>query len=337
MKTELTERYMWAVVRTLPRKQRPVVEGELRGRLESMIGQRVAAGVDAQTAEREAVLELGDPDRRAASWAKRSMYLIGPTYFFHYLRLLKLLMGIVVPIAAVAVLLGEVVSGGGIGESIAAAIVAAINVAIQVAFWVTVVFAIIEHTTTGEKPLTTWTPDRLSKVPSRSRVTITATVIGAVGLLIFAGAIVWQQFSSLFLDAASMPIPLLTPALWTFWLPYFLLLIAFEIGLLFINFVQRRWTWRTAIVHAALALAFTVPALWLLNTERLLNPEFLPMAERATALHLEMPGFYVVTTVIVIVVELWNIIDGFLKAGGANRDLVGVLGGIPMEDASRST
>jgi len=61
-------------------------------------------GADALTAEREAVAELGDPDRRAALSANRPMHLIGPTYFFRYLRLLKLLMSIVVPIAAAAVL-----------------------------------------------------------------------------------------------------------------------------------------------------------------------------------------------------------------------------------------
>ena len=46
MKTELTERYIWAVVRRLPQTQRPEIERELRSVLAAKIDEHVAAGAD---------------------------------------------------------------------------------------------------------------------------------------------------------------------------------------------------------------------------------------------------------------------------------------------------
>ena len=328
MKTELTERYIWAVVRRLPQTQRPAIERELRSLLAAKIDEHVAAGADAPTAERDAVLELGDPQRRAANEANPPLHVIVPGHYLDYLRLLKLLMGIAVPIAALAALLRELLSGSGVGESIAAAVVTAVNVAIQVAFWVTIVFTVIEHINVGERPRTTWTPDQLPRIPSRSRITVPQTLINAAGLLIFAGAIIWQQFSSLFIDGNSEPIPLLTPGLWSLWLPYFLLLTAVAILLVFLKLVQGWWTWKTASLNVVLVAAFTIPGLWLLNGERLLNPDFLAMAQQATTLHLKTPDFFVITSVIVIGLSVWNIIDGFVKARWAHRDLDGFRAGI---------
>lgn len=337
MNAELTDRYVWAIARSLPEAQRPVVEGELRTQLSTMVDQRVAAGADALTAEREAILELGDPDRRAASWTNRPRHLIGPAYFFDYVRLLKLLMSIVVPIASVAVLLAQLLSGSDIAESITAAIVTAFNVAVQIAFWLTFVFAVIEQTSGGTRPLTTWTPDRLPTLPRRSHISVTETVVGAAGLLIFAGVIVWQQFSSFYLDDKGSPIPFLEPGLWSSWLPYFMILIALEIGFLFLKFGQGRWTWLTATVNVGLAVAFTVPAVWLLNTGRLLNSEFLTAAEQATTLRLETSTFYVVTTVIVIVLAAWDSIDGFVRTIRANREFSGARGDRAAADGRMGT
>ncbi|MBH0110332.1 hypothetical protein I6E81_09145 [Salinibacterium sp. NG22] len=319
MTSELTERYVAAVTRILPPAQRAAGESELRASLQAMVNHRVADGADALSAERGALTELGDPDRRAAQSANRPPHLIGPALFFDYLRLLKRLMSIVVPIAAIAVFLAQLLSGSDIAESIAAALVAAFEVAIQIAVWVTVVFAILERTSIGEKFRAPWTPDRLPKLPNRSPISVTETVIGAAGLLVFAAAIGWQQFSSFFLSGAGTPIPLLTPALWSWWLPYFLLLIALQIGFLFVNLAQGRWTWRTAVVNAGLVSLFTAPALWLLSEERLLNPDFLSALKLETTLQLQSPDFAVILTIAVLGLSAWNVIDGFLKARHAMR------------------
>lgn len=314
MTSELTDRYVAAVIRTIPQAQRPADESELRASLQAMINTRLADGADALSAEREALTELGDPDRRAAQSANRPPHLIGPGLFFDYVRLLKRLLSIVVPIVAIAVVLAQLLSGSDIAEAISAALVAAFEVAIQIAVWVTVVFAILERTSIGQKSRAPWTPDRLPQLPSRSQISVTETVIGAAGLLIFAGAIIWQQFSSFFLNDAGTPIPLLTPALWSWWLPYFLLLIALQIGFLFVNLAQGRWTWKTAVVNAGLAAMFTAPALWLLNEERLFNPEFLSALKLETTLQLQAPGFAVIATITVLGLTVWNVIDGFLKS-----------------------
>lgn len=84
MTTPLFDSYVWAVVRSLPEKQRPEIRRELRASLSDAIEGRIAAGADAESAERAAILELGDPDALAVGYANRPLYLIGPTHFLDY-------------------------------------------------------------------------------------------------------------------------------------------------------------------------------------------------------------------------------------------------------------
>src|SRR4051794_38396607 len=94
----LTDRYVAATLRSVPEKQRPELDKELRASIADAIDDRIEAGSKPEAAEREVLIELGDPIRLAAGYADRPLYLIGPALFPDYTRLLKLLVGIVVPI-----------------------------------------------------------------------------------------------------------------------------------------------------------------------------------------------------------------------------------------------
>ena len=69
-------------------------------------------------------------------------------------------------------------------------------------------------------------------------------------------------------------IPLLDPALWSFWIPYFLVLIVLEM-LFAIAIYAWGWNWWLAAANLVLNVAFTVPAVWLFTTGQLINPEAL--------------------------------------------------------------
>ena len=67
-------------------------------------------------------------------------------------------------------------------------------------------------------------------------------------LVLFAAAIVWQQFGVIWIDGERQPIPVLDPALWSFWIPWFLGLIVLEIAFA-VAIYLRGWTWMLAGVN----------------------------------------------------------------------------------------
>ena len=91
--TSLTDRYVDATVRDLDQAQRHDVERELRTTIEDMVDARVRDGAgDRAVAEREVLLELGDPMRLAADYAGRPLDLVGPRAYPQWRRVTTLLL-----------------------------------------------------------------------------------------------------------------------------------------------------------------------------------------------------------------------------------------------------
>jgi hypothetical protein len=324
--TSLTDRYVWATVRSLPEKQRSDIERELRTSIADAVDAKTDAGQRPESAERETLLDMGDPDRLAAGYAERPTYLIGPKYYFDYRRLLKVMLAVVLPCAFGGILIGQLLVQENAGSAILSAFATTLTVAVHVCFWSTLVFVIIERTegrpAPGWKPdRLAWSPDSLPEPPSGNPVSIFETTFSAVMLALFAAAIVWQQFYSVFENADGRPVPLLNPELWSFWLPYFLLLLALEAIFLVVTYRAGSWKWSTAWANVALNLLFAVPAVWLVLSGALLNPEFLTKLGwlQEGRVDLVTPG--VVAGVLII--GAWDIIDGFLKAYRTARTVKG--------------
>ncbi|HEY9323543.1 MAG TPA: permease prefix domain 1-containing protein [Agromyces sp.] len=318
--TSLTDRYVWAAARTLPETQRAEFDRELRERIGDATDALVETGSSPADAERAALTELGDPAALAAQYIDRPLQLIGPRYYLMWWRLLKLLYSIVLPIGAAGVLLGQLLSGADIGEAIGATVATAISIAVHLGFWTTLVFAVLERTTAeASQPgtVTVWTLDMLPALPEPAKTSRLGELIGSLVFLgIFAAAIVWQQFGVVFHDGVRESIPLLEPALWSFWLPYFLALIALEI-LFAIGLYAWGWNWWLAGANLVLNVAFTVPALWLFLTGQLISDEALEAMQWPWG----DSGPVVVATIVVVVIGVaaWDVIDGAIKAWRATR------------------
>lgn len=308
----LTDRYVYAAARDLPEAQRAEFARELRERIADEVDARLAArdGTTAAAAEEAVLRELGDPSALAAAYVDRPLQLIGPRYFLTWKRLLILLYSIVLPITAGAVLLAQLLSGAGPGEVAAEVVGTVLALTVHLAFWVTLVFAILERSP-GTQGVEQWTPDKLPEVRDEGRAGRLGDLIASlVFLTLFAVLIIWQQVSPPFFDRPDEAIAVLDPDLWSFWLPYFLVLIVLEM-LFAVAIYLRGWNWPLAVANLVLNVAFTVPALWLLATGQLFNPAFLdavgwPWGEAAG----------VTTTVLVIVfigVAVWDVIDGVIK------------------------
>jgi hypothetical protein len=312
--TNLSERYVWAAIRSVPEPQRVALEPELRGRVADAVAAQRAAGVADEDAETIALIALGDPERLAAGYTKRRLYLIGPRYYLDYLRLLRLLLAIVVPVVFLATAFGQALSGHGPLETGGTAFGVALQVGLQLAFWVTLAFAIIDRTTDRrDAPLVRWTPDHLPKLPTRERFGLGELIPSIVFLVFFGTAILWQQSVSFFTDVAGDPIPVLNPDLWSFWLPWFLSIILLDLIFTVLLYVRGYWTMLFASINLALNVAFAVPAVWLFTTGQLINPAFLEAMGWPVA---DIPTVATVTVLVALFVgiTLWDSVDGYRKA-----------------------
>ncbi|MFE5672359.1 permease prefix domain 1-containing protein [Agromyces sp. NPDC056523] len=305
----LTDRYVWAAARRMPEAQRTEFGRELRERIGDEVDARLADGTAPADAERAVLVELGDPDALAAEYADRPMQLIGPRYFLAWRRLLTLLYAIVLPIAGAGLLLAQLLAGAEPGEIAGSVVSTLLALVVHLAFWVTLVFAILERSPQTQA-LAPWTPEQLRELPDTGRSGRLSDLIASlVFLTLFAVVIVWQQAEPFAFGAADA-MPILDPELWSFWLPYFLVLIVLEM-LFAIAVYAWGWNWWLVAANVVLNVAFTVPALWLFATGQLLNPEFLevigwPWGE----------GSDVTTIVIVVVfvgVAIWDVVDGVIK------------------------
>ncbi len=311
MTTTLTDRYIDAVIRSLPESQRADVAAELHASVADQIDDRVAAGIAVDVAERDVLAGLGDPDGLAAGYADRPLHLIGPRYYLDWLRLVKLLLWIVPVCAAVGVALGQVLSGAAPGVVIGTTIGITLTVAVHVVFWTTLVFAIVErYARRDAQPPTTWTLDRLPE-PRQSGATFTDMVAAVILLLVGAGAVLWDHF---FGFVPGMRLPILAEGLWPWWITGLFVAMALEAVLAVAVFVKGRWTLPLAVANTALALAVAVPALWLLMNGQLLDPEFFPTLVTDGEGPTVQQIIEILTGFVIAGVAVWDVIDGFLKA-----------------------
>jgi hypothetical protein len=312
--SSLTDRYVWAVLRAIPERQRADLEPEIRALVADAVEARLAAGAtDEPAAERAALIELGDPERLAARYSGRPLYLIGPQFYPLWRRLVTLLLPIVVTIAAVVTGIARLLEGATIGQVIFGAISSGFIATIQVLFWVSLGLAIAERTADGEAlPTKPWSPDDLPPVPAPERVGAPELIGSLIASLVVAVVIVWQQVSPpIVVDG--QPVPLFDPALWSFWLPWFLVVIGLEVGLTAVVYLRGRWTWTLATLNAVLDAAFAIPALWLLLEGLLFNPAVVDAAEQLGGGDWLRPTI-VIIALSVAVISAWDAIDVFRKA-----------------------
>lgn len=312
MDTTLTDRYVHAVTRTIPEQHRDDVAAELRASIADQLDARLDAGEEPGSAERDVLNALGDPDKLAAGYADRPLHLIGPRFYLDWWRLLKLLLAIVVPVAAFGVALGQTLAGAHFGAIIGSTIGVAISVAVHLAFWTTLVFALVERSD-QVTPLTRWTVDRLPADTPYTGARFTDLIASLVFLAIAAIALVWDQLVGfVYLDGRWMPF--LSPELWPWWAGGLLVAMGADAVLQIVVFLKRRWTIPLAVVNTVLNLVVAVPALWLLSQGMLLNTEFwatvIPNGEGEKVYGI----LSVITGFGIAGIALWDSVDSFLKA-----------------------
>lgn len=312
--TTLTDRYVYAATRFVQAEdERTELGMELRERITDTVTALEESGVEPTTAERQALVDLGDPLRLSAEYRQKPMYVVGPRFFYTWMRVLIIAISTSAPIVAVIQALAQISAGDAVGEVIVGAFGLALSVAIHVAFWVTLTFAVVERVA-PQVSEATWTPDLLPQVPTSPGHSSRTDLVASIVILVITGVLlVWQQLGSPFTDAGG-EVPILDPALWVPWLVLLLVIVVAEIGHA-IWVYRSGWSWPVAVANAVLALAFAALAVPLLLQDRVLNPELVELlgwtGQTAT------PSM--IAAVAVIAGTVWEIAVGFVRAGRGRR------------------
>jgi hypothetical protein len=318
--TTLTDRYVWAVLRALPPRQRDELEPEIRALVADAADAHAGHGAP-DAAERAALVELGDPDALAASYTDKTRFLIGPRLYPEWERLLRLLIPIVVPIAGFAFGAVSWATGKSVGEAIVGGLSIAFTVTVQLAFWFTLVFAVAERAGAAYIPATgrPWTPDELPELPAPDRLSLGEAIASvAFGAFVLA-AIVWVQVANpISIDGVGYP--LFDPSA-SVWLWYLVGLTVAEIVFALALYRRGRWTWPYAIVNAILAAALAIPVVWLIREDLLLNPALVAAIDAKTGGSWLEPTM-VITAFVFAFIAVIDSVDGFRKAWRTSHQVV---------------
>ena len=277
----LTDRYVWAVLKGLPEAKRTDIDRELRASIADDVDARVASGEDAAAAEHAVLLELGEPSKLAAGYTGRVLALIGPDLYPGWLGLMKMLYAIVLPLAAVAYFAVQAITGAEPGGLIGGTIAIAMSLIVHLGFWTTLIFAIAERAGTSMKnvphlgPDAPFDPAQLPSITTTTGSGRSDLIASLVFLALIPIALIWQFVAPPLRDAQGAAIPLLHEGTMSFWVTYVLILTVLAAVLAVVLFRRGRWTWLLVGLHAAIAIAATVPLVWLVLTGQLVSPAFL--------------------------------------------------------------
>jgi hypothetical protein len=323
MTATLSDRYVWAVLRAVPGAQRAELEPEVRALVADAIEARSARGdLPPAEVERAALVELGDPSVLAAQYTTGPKYLIGPLVYPHWWRILTTVVLVVTPIVGFVVLGSSLLSGSTVGEAIVSGGAAGVQAAFQIAFWVTLVMAVIERFAGPDIAAEPWTPDSLPEVPDEGRISPLEVGLTIAFSVVVIGVLLWVQLAPpIEVDGTSYP--LFDPALWSFWLPYFIVREVVEIGFQVALLIRGRWTWTLAAGNAVLGAAFAIPAVWLLANEMLFNPALVDAVVAATGGGEWLRVTTIITALVIVGIIVFDAIDGFTKARRAESGTAG--------------
>ena len=299
----LAERYITAVSRSVPAADRAEISAELRASIADELDGRLAAGEEHRAAEYAVIAELGDPIAYAASLSGRPLVLIGPRYYAAWLRLLRLLLLIVLPVSALIAGLVRALGGGDVGDVIGAMIPAIITSGVHVAFWTTLAFAVLERTGSTGDTVLDWTPDKLPRtvIPSARLSDLIGIVVMTVILI---GAVGWDRT----IGWGDAHVHVLAPGLWPWVMTAWFALLAIGVVVEAVVAVRGRWNALLAAVSITASLVAMIGAIVLVWRGALLAPDLMAQLQAASG-----PGHDVVQIVnISLTVVLAGILIGML-------------------------
>jgi hypothetical protein len=312
----LTDSYVAATLKSVPRGQRAEIERELRAAIADDVDGRIENGADPTEAEFAALNALGDPAGLAASYSGRALTLIGPATYTSYLSILRVVVATAIPLVFVVVLVVGLAHGQSLANAIFGALWPALTAAVYLAVLVTIAFVLIDRAATRASLAThrgrSWSPKLLAVEERPVPKSWVESVWSVIFTVILIAAVVVSRTNSPVTTPSGAPIQILAPSLWAFWLPYFLVILMLGVVLDFVRLGIGRWHPVPTAIGTVLTLAGAVPFVVLAYGSKIVNPA---IWSNINAPELSEPGSWlsIVIALFVAFVALANIVEEWRK------------------------
>lgn len=281
---ELIKRYIYAVTKGLPQKQRGDIEKELTTLIEDMLEQ-YQENEPYETNVKKVLMELGDPAVLAENYRESKRYLIGPENYDNYIMLLKIVLGAVFLGISIAVGIGSIFSEqqniAGIFKDYITTLFSGL---LQGFAWVTTVFAVTERrgikfTAYGGKKREVWSISKLPEIPVKESVISPVESIFSILITVLFITVLYlspQIFGVYVRDniTGTAVIPIFDTAVIKGYRLMLAGILIFSIAKEVIKLVSGRWTFRSSVVYSVLSIPSTVISLAFFMDARIWNPDF---------------------------------------------------------------
>lgn len=324
--SSLIDRYIDVATRHLPGRSSADAARDIRVMIDELVDARVTAGEEPDIAATAVLNELGDPARVARSFEDRPRYLIGPTYYAHYMWLVRTLLswvpGVVfVVLMAVNILTDDQTLVQSFVDGILDAGGTAFLVAVQIVFWVTLVYAILEWSNPSGTELETegeWSVADLPDEAPRRQVSAADAAWG-VGVMIFTGTLLVLQHvrgvkafirGDEITDALEGRIvPFFNPSIPTWMVVAVFALIAFTAISEIARFAIGNWTLPATVAEVVSSLLWIALPAIVIQRWGVVNPEIGRVWDTEAAEWLTGTDFERLFLFGIVVVSAWSIVE----------------------------
>ena len=275
----LIDRYVYAVTKRMHPDVKDDVAKELRATIEDELE---AKGSRSKKHINEVLTELGDPSVLARQYKTPVNYLIGPDFFYPFLRTLKLVLSISLPIVFIVSIVSAFINEPGtlinlIGYAVGNTVFAAGHIL----FWVTLVFFIMERSGVKsrdiEKSIGPWTPAQLPAESKKRQIPLSESVTGLVSyILLLIAPFVAPYVAAVY--STGSKVEFFATDLWQNW-TFVIVAVALAGILVSIGkIVTKKWTTALVIANVAFSLGAAAVLIAVLLTTQVVSDGFAQLA-----------------------------------------------------------
>ncbi|MGB4588805.1 MAG: hypothetical protein WBI17_06150 [Clostridiaceae bacterium] len=285
------EKYIYAVIKNLPEKDREEVSRELRANIMDMLGDDQSDAHVISTLEK-----MGNPNEMSLEYLGKDDYLIGPRLYYKYIEVLKviffvgLIIGLITFIVDLFANIDNFNTFSDILTLIAEGLGNVIATIIGFIFWVTVIFAIIEKTKSYDEIFGSknneFKVNNLNEIPKKSTKKISK--VEMVFALFFTVLFLWLFLLRSDLIAiyvrGQAPIPVFNRKVIESVSLLILFSGALSILLSILKFVIGRWNEVLGVFAAIYALISLGVFILIITRDNLFNEGFLSYLDKGTSI-----------------------------------------------------
>lgn len=285
------EKYIYAVIKNLPEKDREEVSRELRANIMDMLGDDQSDAHVISTLEK-----MGNPNEMSLEYLGKDDYLIGPRLYYKYIEVLKviffvgLIIGLITFIVDLFANIDNFNTFSDILTLIAEGLGNVIATIIGFIFWVTVIFAIIEKTKSYDEIFGSknneFKVNNLKEIPKKSTKKISK--VEMVFALFFTVLFLWLFLLRSDLIAiyvrGQAPIPVFNRKVIESVSLLILFSGALSILLSILKFVIGRWNEVLGVFAAIYALISLGVFILIITRDNLFNEGFLSYLDKGTSI-----------------------------------------------------